>query len=366
MSLREEAATLVIAGIPGETVDETARRLVVQDKIGGIILFRRNVRSPEQTHSLIRELKGLRTQPLLLSVDQEGGRVQRLRRPFTEFPAMRALGDTGDLALAREVGAQLGREVRAVGFDFDFAPVVDVDTNANNPVIGDRSFSSAPDLVSAMATAVAQGLGDAGVLSCAKHFPGHGDTLEDSHHDLPTLPHDYERLRRVEWPPFAALAKAGVDSVMTAHVVFSALDPQVPATLSKKCLDILRHELGFQRAIISDDLEMKAIADRYSVPEAAVQAIAAGCDTLLVCHSYERQQATIDALVKAVEGRRIDADRWAMALRNTRALLAKAHKPAAAYVAPQPPSGRLAAWLAERGVFAGLDPTEAVGYARTT
>lgn len=358
--LAREAATLIIAGIQADHVDEEARALVAHHQVGGLILFRRNIHSPEQTHALISELKGLRASPLLLSVDQEGGRVQRLRSPFTEFPPMRALGDTNDLELARLVGAQLGREVRSVGFDLDFAPVVDVDTNPKNPVIGDRSFATRPDQVAAMATAVAAGLKDAGVMSCAKHFPGHGDTQEDSHHHLPRLKHSLQRLRDVEWPPFRALAAAGVDSIMTAHVVFDALQKEVPATLSEPCISALRTELGFSGPIISDDLEMKAIADRYQVGDAGARAVAAGCDVLLVCHSYTRIKATIEALVKAREYGEISTERWEQAMANAKRLRAGVHAATPTYVPPAAPTGRLAEWLASYGARAGIDPTEAV------
>lgn len=359
-SLEQQAASLIIAGMQADHVDADAQALVAKHQVGGIILFRRNIHSPEQVHGLIRGLKTQRHSPLLMAVDQEGGRVARLRKPFFEMPPMRLVGRSGDVELARAVGRQLGAQVRSVGFDFDFAPVVDVDTNPKNPVIGDRSFSEQPDLVSAFGAALAQGLKDAGVLSCAKHFPGHGDTLLDSHHDLPSLPHDLERLRRVEWPPFVALEKAGVDSVMTAHVVFDALDQGVPATLSKKCLDLLRHELGFSRAIVSDDLEMKAIADRYSVPDAAVQAVAAGCDVLLVCHTYSLVVETIEALCRAKAGGAISNDRWAQATANAQALIQRAHPATERYVPPSPPEPKLQAWLAQISASAGLDPTEAV------
>jgi len=189
-----------------------------------------------------------------------------------------------------------------MGFDVDFAPVLDVDTNPANPVIGDRSFHRDPAEVARLGVALAKGLEAGGVASCAKHFPGHGDTAKDSHLDLPSLPHDLERLRRVELLPFAAYAKAGLASVMTAHVIFDALDAGVPATMSRKVMEgLLRQELGFGGVVISDDLEMKAISEHFSIERAVVEGTVAGVDCFLVCHRADVQRAAIESLVKAVE-----------------------------------------------------------------
>jgi beta-N-acetylhexosaminidase len=359
MSLRSLAARTIIAGIPGPTLDDDARRIVGEWKTGGVILFRRNIVSPEQTHALIQELRALRSEPLLVSVDQEGGRVQRVRAPLTVFPPMRVLGDTKDTELALALGGQLGRELKAIGFDMDFAPVVDVDTNAENPVIGDRAFSRVPEDVSKMGCAVSTGLQSAGVYACAKHFPGHGDTREDSHKELPALPHSLERLRSVEWPPFAAAAQAKVASIMTAHVMFPALDITHPATLSEKCLSVLRQELGFEGAIISDDLEMKAIADRYDVPAAATQAIRAGCDGLLICHTPARIHGAIDAIAAEADRDGAFRARLEYAVQRMDRLLGGLSPVAGPYVPAAPPSGMLKAWLMRLSqTTAASDPTE--------
>lgn len=226
---------------------------------------------------------------------------------------MRALGEAGDAALAREVGALLGRELRAVGIDQDYAPVVDVDTNPANPVIGDRSFSRDAAAVSRLGAALAAGLQSAGVAACAKHFPGHGDTSQDSHKDLPRLPHPLARLEDVELLPFRALARAGVASVMTAHVVFEALDPARPATLSPAVMRLLRTRVGFDGCAISDDLEMNAIAEHFPLEEAAPGSVAAGVDALLVCHHADVQHRAIDLVRAAVERGRIPRERIAEA-----------------------------------------------------
>jgi beta-N-acetylhexosaminidase len=303
---------------PSAEVLELIRRGVY-----GVILFARNVESAEQVAELSGALKRAAGRPFMVTVDQEGGRVARLRAPqgFTEVPPMRLVGRAGNPGLARQVGALLGRELRAVGIDQDYAPVVDVDSNPANPVIGDRSFGSDPELVGRLGAALAQGLQSEGVAACAKHFPGHGDTSQDSHRDLPRLPHDLERLERVELAPFRALAAAGVASVMTAHVVFEALDPARPATLSPAVMRLLRERCGFRGPAISDDLEMKAVSEHFSLEQAVPDTIVAGVDGILVCHTAERQHQAIDLLRRAVEGRRVPQDRLAEAALRLKALV---------------------------------------------
>jgi beta-N-acetylhexosaminidase len=243
---------------------------------------------------------------------------------------MRALGATGDEGLAFEVGALLGRELRAVGIDQDYAPVVDVDTNPENPVIGDRSLSRDPAQVARMGAALARGLQSAGVAACAKHFPGHGDTSQDSHEELPRLPHSLARMREVELVPFRALAGAGVASVMTAHVVFEALDERRPATLSERVMRLLREECGYDGCVVSDDLEMKAVADHFPLEEAVPSALAAGVDVILVCHRADVQHRAIDLARQAVERGRVSRERLAEARRRVEALLTWAGPPPSA------------------------------------
>ncbi|HZA14015.1 MAG TPA: beta-N-acetylhexosaminidase, partial [Myxococcaceae bacterium] len=290
-TLYREVARMFMVGFPGPAPDRELRALI-DDGIFGAILFKRNIGSAEETAALCHELKALAGRPFILSVDQEGGRVARLRGPpFTSLPPMREIGRDGDAERAYRVGRLLAYELRAVGFDWDFAPVLDVDTNPANPVIGDRAFHSSPEVVAKLGVALARGLEDGGVASCAKHFPGHGDTATDSHLTLPRLPHPLERLRQVELFPFHAYARAGGASVMTAHVLFDAIDPEVPATLSAQVLDgLLRRELGFAGVLVSDDLEMKAITDHFGIAEAAVRGALAGVDLFLVCHRPEAQR----------------------------------------------------------------------------
>jgi beta-N-acetylhexosaminidase len=294
--LAQDSCSLITAGFHGTELTDETRRLV-DAGIRSFILFGRNVRAPEQVLALTESIREYAGQPVLFSVDQEGGVVQRLRQGFTRIPAMRRLGELANEPVAFRLGELVAWELRSVGITMNYAPVLDVDTNPENPVIGARSFGPEPELVARLGVAVGQGLEAGGVASCGKHFPGHGDTQEDSHLALPLLGHDMVRLNSVELVPFRAWADAGLASVMTAHVVFSAMDPGLPATLSQVAMQtLLREELRFDGVIVSDDLEMAAIRDHYGVPEAAVRAIAAGVDQLLVCQSHGAVLAAIDSL----------------------------------------------------------------------
>lgn len=308
---------------PGREIEE------LQDRgVAGAILFSRNVESPEQFASLTGSLKERANRPFLVSIDQEGGRVMRLRGPFTSIPPMRALGRAADPDLAREIGAILGRELRSVNVDLDFAPVLDVDTNPLNPVIGDRSFGASPREVGKLGAALIQGLQGAGVAACGKHFPGHGDTSQDSHLDLPRLPHTLERLETIELPPFQAAIDARVASIMTAHVIFEPFDSHYPATMSRPTLDgILRDRMGFEGVVISDDLEMKAIADHFGLEEAVVRGILAGVDLFLVCHTPELQHRAIDYLVDAVRRGDVPRSRLEQAHARVQSLMSRYVKP---------------------------------------
>ncbi|RMG19642.1 MAG: beta-N-acetylhexosaminidase [Deltaproteobacteria bacterium] len=297
MTVDRAVARLLFFGFDGHRLDAQARRLLAAGA-GGVILFRRNVRDAEQVRALIDAIRQAAAGPVLVAVDQEGGRVARLRGITTDLPPMRQVRSVDD---ARSVGAVLGRELSALGFDLNFAPVVDVDTNPANPVIGDRSFSRDPEVVARLAAALIEAMQEQGVAACAKHFPGHGDTEADSHHALPVLRHGPERLAQVELLPFRAAVEAGVASVMTAHLLLPALDPETPATGSKAVLSLLRDGLGFDGLTVSDDLEMKAIAGHHAVPEFAVRAVRAGVDQVLVCHRARLQWAVLEALDEAVQ-----------------------------------------------------------------
>jgi beta-N-acetylhexosaminidase len=303
-SWRREIGQLLIGSLPGTTITAEMRSLAREFSLGGVILFSRNIEAAEQVAELAHDVQQLSAAlPLWVSVDQEGGRVARLKEPFTVWPPMAVLGRCGDEALASRFAAALAAELRAVGITLDYAPVLDIHTNEKNPVIGDRALSADAEMVGRLGAAIVRGLQEHGVAACGKHFPGHGDTSVDSHLELPLVEHPPDRIRRVECVPFRAAIAADVAFIMTAHILVPALDEKSPATLSRAIVyDLLRDELGFEGVILSDDLEMKAIAATYQVPDAAVQALRAGCDGLLVCSGQpEVQSAVLEALVHAVE-----------------------------------------------------------------
>jgi beta-N-acetylhexosaminidase len=305
-SLVRLVGQLLSVGFEGTTAPAELLARIAASEIGGVMLFRPNIADPSQLASLVATLRAAAPAeaPLLVSIDQEGGVVQRLRAPATVWPPMLGVGAAGDPARTTAVGRALGEELAALGIGWNFAPVLDVHTNPANPVIGDRAFGTTPATVVTQALAFWRGLRGAGLVGCGKHFPGHGDTHTDSHHDLPVVPHDLERLRRVELAPFAAAARAGMEALMTAHVLYPALDPDHPATLSRRiATELLRGELGFRGVLVSDDLGMKAVADRYPIGELAVGTIEAGVDHLLIRESVARQVASLEAIVRAAEAR---------------------------------------------------------------
>ncbi len=279
-----------------------ARTLVEKLKIGGLCLFGRNISTPEQVAEMINEMQVHSDTPLLMSVDQEGGMVSRFKPPFAVFPGNMALGATGSAVYARLAAEATGRQLAAMGVNMNLAPSVDVNINPDNPIIGVRSFGESPQMVAELGAAAVQGYQAAGVLSCAKHFPGHGDTSTDSHHALPMIPYDRERLDTVELVPFRAAVDAGVDAIMTTHIIFPALDKDHPATLSETILKgLLRDEMAYDGIVTTDCLEMKAIADNFGVERAAVLAVMAGADILLSSHTLSFQLELHEAMIKAVE-----------------------------------------------------------------
>jgi len=320
-AVRRTIGQLLIGSLPGKAITPELRSLAREFSLGGVILFARNIEAPEQVAELSTDVQSLATDtPLWVSVDQEGGRVARLRAPFTVWPPMATLGRSGDVTLASRFAAALAAELKAVGITLDYAPVLDIHTNPKNPIIGDRALGEEAAVVARMGVAIVRALQEGGVAACGKHFPGHGDTAVDSHLELPLVEHPPDRIRRVECVPFREAIAADVAFIMTAHVLMPAFDEQRPATLTPRVVqDLLRDELGFRGVILSDDLEMKAIARDYSVPDAAVQAVAAGCDGVLVCSGdVEVQAATLEALIHAVEAGRISYTRLDDALARQR------------------------------------------------
>ncbi|MGO9835138.1 MAG: beta-N-acetylhexosaminidase [Polyangiaceae bacterium] len=302
MDLVARCGSLVIGGFAGTSLPQSFARALRERRRGGAIFFRPNVEGgPVQVAALAREVHAASPDAPLVGVDQEGGRVARLRAPLLEVPPMRTVASWGDAGLAERIAHAVGAELGALGFTIDFAPVLDVNTCAENPVIGDRAFGDDPGTCARYGTAWIRGLQSAGVLACAKHFPGHGGTSKDSHVDMPVVERAAASIESVELAPFRAAVAAGVASMMTAHVMYPALDEKHPATLSDAICSRLRAKIGFAGMLVSDDLEMQAIAARWSIEEAAVQAVSAGCDALLVCWSDEKQERAVDALVREAE-----------------------------------------------------------------
>ena len=305
LTIADQPGQALFAGFEGTTCPAPLLDLIAAGRVGGVVLFARNVESPGQVRDLVRQLRAHEPDgaPLVVAIDQEGGRVQRLRAPWTVWPPMRRLGELvdGDPSSATHdataaVARALAVELRDCGIALDFAPVVDVDSNPANPVIGDRSFGRDPRQVAAHARAFIGAMQAEHVACCAKHFPGHGDTTLDSHLALPKIAHDLDRLLAVELPPFAAAVEAGVASVMSAHVVFEAIDAKRPATFSPDVIALLRERLRFDGLVFSDDLEMKAVADHWQPREMVDLALGAGVDALLACRSFELVMALLDRL----------------------------------------------------------------------
>jgi beta-N-acetylhexosaminidase len=304
LSLGEKIGQLFIVGFEGTEVTPELAAWMEMYGWGGVILFGRNVESPAQLLALTHGLQTARraSMPLLIAVDQEGGRVARLKTPFTAFPSAATVGQAASEPLAYDLGQTLGRELRAVGINVDMAPVLDVLTNPANTVIGDRAFSAEPQDVARLGVAFMRGLHAAGILAVAKHFPGHGDTRLDSHIALPLAERTEAQLRACELLPFQEAIAAGLQAIMTAHVICKALDPYHPATASASILTgMLRQEWGFPGVIVSDDLGMAAMSEAMPWEEVPLRALRAGVDLLLICHQRWRQEQAYTTVLRATE-----------------------------------------------------------------
>ncbi|HHO54546.1 MAG TPA: glycoside hydrolase family 3 protein [Deltaproteobacteria bacterium] len=298
---KRRAGQRLLIGWRGQEVTDDLRRVVAQIRPAGFLWFGHNVIEPAQVLELNRELTSLVDphDPALLAVDQEGGRVQRIGAPATEWPDMRIVGEVGDRTGA--VAAALALELRAMGLNLNLAPVADLASHPDNPIIGARAFGAEPGEVARHVATFVEAHQREHVIACVKHFPGHGDTAEDSHQTLPTVACSEAELR-AQLVPFEAAIAAGVGAVMTAHVTFPAIDPGLPATLSERVLPrLLRDELGYDGVIVSDDLEMVAIAERWSPQEQVIRATRASVDLLVAGSDPEVQIALFEALVHAQE-----------------------------------------------------------------
>jgi beta-N-acetylhexosaminidase len=302
MNVSQLVGQLCMIGFEGAEVTPEFRAWMREYQPGGIILFSRNLVDPVQIAHLTNDLQAMAGDiPLLIAIDQEGGRVSRLPYGFTIFPPAAIVAQQRSADLAYQAAAVTAKELRAVGINMNMAPVLDIHTNSANPIIGDRAFGTEPDQVCLMGAATIAGLHDHRVLACGKHFPGHGDTSTDSHKELPVVNATRERLENTELQPFQYAIGHDLQAIMTAHVHYPALDPKNPATLSPIIVSgLLRKQLGFSGVILSDDLEMRAILDHSSIGDAAVQSLQAGVDMLLVCKTCTLETDTIEAIRRAI------------------------------------------------------------------
>lgn len=300
-----EVGQLFITGIKGLSLTGEEKDFIQSNNIGGVILFKHNYEAPGQLAELINDIQTLRDEyPLFISVDQEGGRVKRFQSHFTQFPSMYEVGQKDSPKLTFEIHKALGEELSACGVNLNYSPCSDIWTNDNNKVIGDRAFAKNASDVEKHVSAAIRGLHASNVLACSKHFPGHGNTTKDSHFDLPFVKRSLDELRREELVPFVKASKSRVEFVMMAHLVVDAIDKELPCTLSKKAYDFLRSELKYKKLIITDDMEMKAISDRYTYPDAGRMALDAGADVIMY-RSFERTREVFEGLMDSIRNQTI-------------------------------------------------------------
>lgn len=299
--LKEKIGQKFMIGISGPELKGEEERFLSEHPMGGFILFERNLKSPEQILALCRRLWHFAPPPFI-AIDHEGGRVHRLPQPFTRFPAAALLGRTLRPELARNVGEAQARELLAVGINLNFSPVLDVLTHPANAVIGDRALGSEPGPVKKLGWALAEGLRAGGIIPCGKHFPGHGGTAEDSHLTLPVSERGRAELEATDLPPFLGACRSGIEALMTAHVLYPALDRARPATLSRVVVTgLLREEWGYEGVVFGDDMEMRAIRDRYPAEEAGLLGTEAGVDVMLFCHTAELAAGAFERLCRSAE-----------------------------------------------------------------
>lgn len=305
--------------LPGELTEYLARGLA------GVVIYQRNFTSAEGLRKLTADIRTAAGRPVLIGIDQEGGTRFALREPFTQWPSAEALGRLGDASAVEQVARAMAVELRAAGCNLDFAPMLDLHVNPTSPVTLDRSFGVDPNIVARMGAAFHRGLRAGGVLSCAKHFPGHGDAAVDPHLDLPVFAGSRERLKSTELVPFAAAITAGVPLLMTAHILLPRIDPENPASLSRTILfDILRGELRFEGVILADDLGMGAVAKQFGAGEAAIRALRAGTDIAMLCHDWSAVAPAIAAVDRAYEEGRVDPSAWNVSLSRIERVCAEA------------------------------------------
>ena len=320
MSLDEKIGQLVISGFYGTTLDENILKLIKEDKISGVILFNRNVKDSSTLLSLNNSLKESNKNnklPLFISVDEEGGLVTRMPKDIKRLPTNKYIGSLNNKDLSYNVGEILGEQLSYFGFNMNFAPLLDINSNPNNPVIGDRSFGNNKDTVAILGTSTMKGIQSKNIISVVKHFPGHGDTSVDSHVNLPVVNYDINRLKSFEFVPFKTAIQNGADAIMVGHILLPKIDSKYPSSMSYEIVtNILRKDLGFNGLVVSDDMTMGAITKNYSIEESSIKAINAGVDLLLVCQKYENTENVLKALKEAALNGTISKERLDNALYN--------------------------------------------------
>ncbi|MFC4776697.1 beta-N-acetylhexosaminidase [Paenibacillus sp. GCM10023252] len=314
MTIEEKLGQLVLVGFQGTEVDSETAAMMSKSHVGGFILYKNNLQSSQQMVNLLNQLKAANHKsssiPLWLSVDQEGGLVNRMPDEFTKVPPASDIGRVNRPSYTYGIYQAIGKELSAIGFNMDFAPVLDINSNPNNPVIGSRAFGTTPSVVKQQGLSAVKGLSSAQVIPVVKHFPGHGDTSVDSHLALPVVGKSYEQLESFEWKPFKAAIDGGADVVMVAHLLVRQIDHQYPSSMSSKLMTgVLREKLGFKGVIITDDMTMGGISDHYKIGEAAVRSIRAGSDIILIGHGHEQQLEVLRALKEALNNNEITEER---------------------------------------------------------
>lgn len=313
MSLDDKIGQLVIVGLDGYTMNNNTNNLIKDHKVGGFILFRDNIDTSNQLVSLINSLKTTNSQnktPLFISIDEEGGRVSRIPNEIKKLPSNQVIGKKNDGDLSYNIGEIIAEELKTFGFNMDFAPVLDINSNPNNPVIGDRAFGNTTDIVNNLGIKTMEGMIDNNIIPVVKHFPGHGDTSVDSHVGLPVVNKDLTKLNDFELIPFKEAIKNKVDAIMVSHILLNKIDAAYPASMSKVIItDILRETLKFNGVVITDDMTMAAIIKYNDIGDAAIKSFNAGSDIILVCHEYDNELKVIDSLKAAVQNNVISEKR---------------------------------------------------------
>ena len=312
LSLEEKVGQMIFAGIKGTVITNETKKIISTHQVGGIILFKDNLKNADQSVSLLNSIKEENIKnkvPLFLGVDEEGGRVARLP-DLTKLPTSEYLGKQNDAALSYNIGKLLGKELSAFGFNLDFAPVLDINSNPDNPIIGDRSFGTDAEIVSKLGLQLMKGIQSEQVISVVKHFPGHGDTAVDSHKELPIIQKSLADLHALELIPFTRAIEQGAEVIMMGHILLPKIDSTYPASISKVIItDVLREQLDYEGVIITDDMTMKAILNNFEISEAAVSAVKAGNDIVLVAHDYANVKKVKEAILQAIEAGEITEQR---------------------------------------------------------